>query len=89
MNPLVGFLPATDPRVARTIQAIQDQLMFDGYVHRYHSTESSEVDGLPPGEGAFLPCSFWLVDCLFLQGKADQARALFERLLAVRSPLGC
>jgi GH15 family glucan-1,4-alpha-glucosidase len=88
MIPLVGFLPATDPRVVGTVQAIRRELVFDGLVYRYHPTKSGEVDGLPPGEGAFLPCSFWLVDCLHLMGQADEARDLFNRLLGLRSPLG-
>ena len=62
--------------------------MFGGLVYRYHPTESVTVDGLPPGEGAFLPCSFWLADCLHLMGKAEEARKLFEQLLAYRTPLG-
>jgi GH15 family glucan-1,4-alpha-glucosidase len=88
MIPLVGFLPATDPRVVATVEAIQQKLVFGGLVYRYHPTESVSVDGLPPGEGAFLPCSFWLVDCLYLMGKKDEARAMFERLLALRTDLG-
>lgn len=88
MIPLVGFLPATDPRVVGTVEAVQRKLMFGGLVYRYHPTESVTVDGLPPGEGAFLPCSFWLADCLHLMGKAEEARKLFEQLLAYRTPLG-
>ncbi len=88
MMPLVGFLPASDPRVVATVEAIQRTLVFGGLVYRYHPTESVSVDGLPPGEGAFLPCSFWLVDCLHLMGKTDEARALFEHLLTLRTPLG-
>ncbi len=88
MIPLVGFLPATDPRVVGTIEAIQQKLVFGGLVYRYHPTESVSVDGLPPGEGAFLPCSFWLADCLHLMGKKDEARAMFKRLLALRTELG-
>lgn len=88
MLPLVGFLPATDPRVERTILAIRDQLACDGLVYRYDPRAAPEVDGLPPGEGAFLACSFWLVDALSLLGRHDEARALFERLLRVRTPLG-
>ncbi|HVS54598.1 MAG TPA: glycoside hydrolase family 15 protein [Opitutaceae bacterium] len=88
MIPLVGFLPATDPRVAATVHAIRHELVFGGLVYRYHPTESVSVDGLPPGEGAFLPCSFWLVDCLHLMGQTDEARALFNHLLAMRSDLG-
>jgi GH15 family glucan-1,4-alpha-glucosidase len=89
--PLVGFLPATDPRVAGTIDAIQRNLTRDGFVERYalmeHKTEN-EVDGLPGGEGVFLPCSFWLVDALLLQNRTDEARALFEKLLSIRNDLG-
>jgi GH15 family glucan-1,4-alpha-glucosidase len=88
MIPLVGFLPATDPRVVGTIQAIRRELVFGGLVYRYHPTESVGVDGLPPGEGAFLPCSFWLADCLYLMGQKDEARNLFNRLLAMRNSLG-
>ena len=88
MIPLVGFLPATDPRVVATVQAIRRELMFGGLVYRYHPTESVSVDGLPPGEGAFLPCSFWLVDCLYLMGQHDDARALFNKLLSLQTPLG-
>lgn len=88
MMPLVGFLPATDPRVVATVRAIQRELMFGGIVYRYHPSGSASVDGLPPGEGAFLPCTFWLVDCLHLMGARDEARELFERLLGLRSRLG-
>ena len=75
MIPLVGFLPPDDPRVVGTVEAIQRELMADGYVLRYDSAEAD--DGLPPGEGAFLPCSFWLADCLTHPGRRDEARALF------------
>jgi GH15 family glucan-1,4-alpha-glucosidase len=88
MIPLVGFLPATDERVASTIRLIEKELVFDGYVARYHPEESVNVDGLPPGEGAFLPCSFWLVDCLHLMGREKEAREMFERLLSIRTSLG-
>lgn len=85
--PLVGFLPATDPRVHGTVAAIERRLMDkNGFVKRYE-TESG-VDGLPPGEGAFLVCSFWLVQNYVLQGRFDEARALFESLLGVRNDLG-
>jgi GH15 family glucan-1,4-alpha-glucosidase len=84
--PLVGFLPASDPRVRGTIEAIERDLVQDGFVLRYRSGE--EVDGLPAGEGVFLPCSFWLVDCYELLGRHDDAHALFERLLAVANDLG-
>ena len=84
--PLLGFLPATDPRVAGTIAAIEEELLEDGLLHRYQTHE--HVDGLPPGEGAFLACSFWLADAYILQGRLDEARALFERLLALANDIG-
>ncbi len=86
--PLVGFLPATDPRVAGTIDAIQRDLTRDGFVERYAVKAQNDVDGLPGGEGVFLPCSFWLVDALLLQGRREEAQALFEKLLAIRNDLG-
>ena len=86
MMPLVGFLPATDPRVVSTVEAIQRELSVDGFLLRYRAEEG--VDGLPPGEGVFLACSFWLVEVLVLQGRQDEARALFERLLALRNDVG-
>jgi GH15 family glucan-1,4-alpha-glucosidase len=86
MMPLVGFLPASDPRVLSTIAAIEKNLMSGGFVLRYHT--DTEVDGLPQGEGAFLPCSFWLVDCMNLSGRYDEAREMFERLLSLRNDLG-
>lgn len=84
--PLVGFLPGDDARVRGTVAAIERELMVDGLVQRY-STESN-VDNLPPGEGVFLPCSFWLADNLALTGRHKEAEALFERLLALRNDLG-
>ena len=86
MMPLVGFLPASDPRVRGTIEAIERQLTRDGFVSRYRT--KPEVDGLPPGEASFLLCSFWLVDCLELIGRHDDATRLFERLLSVRNDVG-
>jgi GH15 family glucan-1,4-alpha-glucosidase len=86
MIPLVGFLPAMDPRMLSTVEAIQKHLVSDRLVARYQTTQ--EIDGLPPGEGAFLPCSFWLADNLALQGKHVEARAIFERLLDVRNDVG-
>ena len=87
MMPLTGFLPATDERVRNTIEAVQRELLIDGFVIRYRPREK-KVDGLPGTEGVFLPCSFWLADCLRLIGKNDEARELFERLLALRNDLG-
>lgn len=86
MLPLVGFLPAHDPRVVSTVDAIAQRLTVDGFVLRYHTAEAD--DGLPPGEGTFLPCSFWLVDNYVLAGRHEEARALFEKLLGICSPLG-
>jgi GH15 family glucan-1,4-alpha-glucosidase len=87
--PLVGFLPADDPRVVGTVDAIQRELMRDGLVERYRADdENVGVDGLPPGEGVFLPCSFWLAAVLAKQGRSDEALALFERLLSLRNDLG-
>ncbi len=84
--PLVGFLPHDDPRVRGTTAAVERELLKDGYVLRYSTQDSA--DGLPPGEGAFLACSFWLVDNWHMQGRRDDARALFERLLSLRNDLG-
>ncbi len=84
--PLVGFLPASDSRVAGTVEAIERNLMRDGLVMRYGS--DSGVDGLEPGEGAFLACSFWYADNLVLMGRYDDARGVFERLLSLRNDVG-
>ncbi|MBX6391666.1 MAG: glycoside hydrolase family 15 protein [Frankia sp.] len=86
--PLVGFLPATDPRVVGTVAAIERELMEDGFVLRYPTADDGAVDGLPPGEGAFLACTFWLADNYALAGRVDDARELFERLLALRNDVG-
>jgi len=87
MMPLTGFLPATDERVRGTIEAIERELMQDGLVLRYRP-QQEHVDGLPGREGVFLPCSFWLADCLHLVGRKKEARELFERLLTLRNDLG-
>jgi GH15 family glucan-1,4-alpha-glucosidase len=84
--PLVGFLPPDDPRIRATIAAIERELVVDGLVLRYRTAHST--DGLPPGEGYFLPCSFWLADNLALCGRHAEADALFERLLALRNDVG-
>jgi GH15 family glucan-1,4-alpha-glucosidase len=86
MMPLVGFLPATDPRVRGTIEAIEKNLVQDGFVRRYHPDPA--VDGLPPGEGVFLLCTFWLADCQALLGRCDDALQTFQRLLDVRNDVG-
>ena len=89
MMPLVGFLPVDDARVAGTVAAIERDLVREGFVERYRADdENVGVDGLPPGEGVFLPCSFWLVQVQTLQGRLEDAQALFERLLALRNDLG-
>jgi len=88
MLPFTGFLPVDDKRVLGTIRAIERDLLVDGFVLRYHPDESSNVDGLPPGEGAFLPCTFWLASNYAMVGRMDEARAVFERLLAIRNDLG-
>jgi GH15 family glucan-1,4-alpha-glucosidase len=84
--PTTGFLPPTDPRVRGTIEAIERRLFVDGFVLRYDT--HSSTDGLPPGEGAFLACSFWLVDAMLLMGRNAEARELFERLLGLRNDVG-
>ena len=86
MVPLVGFLPADDPRVIGTVRAVEHHLLHNGFVQRYQTLE--HVDGLPPGEGAFLACSFWLADNYELQGRHREAHDLFDRLLALCNDLG-
>jgi GH15 family glucan-1,4-alpha-glucosidase len=90
MIPLVGFLPPTDGRVVSTVEAIERELVVDGFVKRYRTEETSTggVDGLRGSEGAFLPCTFWLIDNLALIGRVDDARAMFERLLGLCNDLG-
>ncbi len=84
--PKVGFLPVDDPRIRGTVDAIERELLLDGLVLRYST--ATGVDALPRGEGAFLPCSFWLADCLVLTGRRAEGEALFERLLALRNEVG-
>jgi GH15 family glucan-1,4-alpha-glucosidase len=84
--PTTGFLPASDERVRGTVRAIERELMDGGLVHRYR-TEHAD-DGLPPGEGCFIACSFWLADNYVLQGRLPEARALFERLLGLANDVG-
>jgi GH15 family glucan-1,4-alpha-glucosidase len=87
MMPLVGFLPAADERVRNTIEAVERELVEDGFVLRYRP-QANDVDGLPGTEGIFLLCSFWLADCLHLIGRTEDARDLFERLLTLRNDVG-
>lgn len=86
LMPQVGFLPGTDPRVKATVEAIERELMPDGLVLRYNTAKVN--DGLPPGEGVFLACSFWMVSSLKAIGRPDDARKLFERLLTLRNDVG-
>jgi GH15 family glucan-1,4-alpha-glucosidase len=84
--PTIGFLPVSDPRIRGTVEAIERRLLVDGLVLRYDTRTSD--DGLPEGEGVFLACSFWLADAYALVGRTDDARRLFERLLALRNDVG-
>ncbi len=84
--PLTGFLPADDPRIIGTVEAIEKRLMKDGFVQRYDTRTAG--DGLPAGEGAFLACSFWMVTDLWLIGRRADATAMFERLLGLRNDVG-
>jgi GH15 family glucan-1,4-alpha-glucosidase len=86
MIPLVGFLPPDDPRVRGTVAAVEKYLRKDGFVARYDTGRTD--DGLPPGEGAFLPCTFWLADCYAQMGRRDEARELFERLTGLCNDVG-
>jgi GH15 family glucan-1,4-alpha-glucosidase len=84
--PMVGFLPADDARIRNTVAEIERRLLVNGLLLRYET--STGIDGLPPGEGAFLACSFWLVDNFILQGRLKEAEALFSRLLSLRNDVG-
>jgi GH15 family glucan-1,4-alpha-glucosidase len=86
LMPSMGFLPVSDPRVAGTIATIERRLLRDGFVMRYDTEETD--DGLPPGEGAFLACSFWLVDVFIMQNRMADAERMFRRLVALRNDLG-
>jgi GH15 family glucan-1,4-alpha-glucosidase len=88
MIPLVGFLPPSDPRVVSTVEAVEKGLMDGGFVLRYRTADDGAVDGLTGREGAFLACSFWLVDCLHMIGRTKDAEEMFERLLNLRNELG-
>jgi GH15 family glucan-1,4-alpha-glucosidase len=84
--PQVGFLPPDDTRIQSTVEAIERKLMRGGFVLRYDTAAAS--DGLPPGEGAFLPCSFWLADAYVLIGRSADAQRLFERLVGLCNDVG-
>jgi len=84
--PMTGFLPCHDPRMAATVEAVRKELTEGGLLLRYRTRRG--LDGLPPGEGVFLACSFWLVDVLCMQGRLAEARTLFERLLELRNDVG-
>ena len=86
--PIVGFLPPDDPRVVRTVEAIQSELSEDGLLRRYRTDAEGDADGLAGDEGVFLACNFWLVDALALSGHRDQAVRLYERLLSLRNDVG-
>jgi len=85
--PLVGFIPATDPKMVSTVAALERELLVEGFLLRYR-TDDEDVDSLPAGEGVFLACSFWLVEVLAVQGRHDDATALFDRLVALRNDVG-
>ena len=84
--PIVGFLPIDDPRITGTIKAIEQDLLRDGLVYRY--AHEDEVDGLPPGEGAFVLCTYWLADVYAMQGRREEAEAIFEHMLSLTNDLG-
>ena len=88
MMPIVGFLPASDPRVVGTVRALERELMRDGFLLRYATDVDHPVDGLPPHEGAFLPCTLWLADAYIQMGRRQEAVELFERVLGVANDLG-
>jgi GH15 family glucan-1,4-alpha-glucosidase len=86
--PVVGFLPPSDERVVRTVEAVQSELSEDGLIRRYRTDDEGNADGLAGDEGVFLACNFWLVDALALLGRRDQAVRLYERLLGLRNDVG-
>ena len=88
LMPAVGFLPARDPRIAGTVKAVEKHLLQDGFVQRYNAQGSGRVDDLPAGEGAFLPCTFWLADAHAMAGRKGRARQLYEKLLDLRNDVG-
>ena len=88
MLPLIGFLPPDDPRIMGTIRCIERELARGPFIYRYSGEASEKIDGLPPGEGAFLPCSFWYAQALHLMGRHEEARRVFESILAVANDVG-
>jgi GH15 family glucan-1,4-alpha-glucosidase len=84
--PLVGFLPPSDPRIKKTVRQIEKRLVYKGLVRRYET--GTGVDGLPPGEGAFLACSFWLADNYTMMGRRSDALRLFNRLRRLANDVG-
>jgi GH15 family glucan-1,4-alpha-glucosidase len=88
MMPLVGFLPATDPRIVGTVAAIAAELTEDGLIRRYGTDSLGQIDGLPGGEGVFLPCSFWMADNLVLQGRQREGQALYDKLTSLSNDVG-
>ena len=89
LMPLVGFIAADDERMVSTVEAIRRELTVGGLVSRYAADEENEqVDGLPPGEGVFLACTFWLADNLCLQGRREEAKEIFDHLLSLQNDLG-
>ena len=89
LMPIVGFLPASDPRMRSTIEAIASDLTEDGLVLRYRNEEGLNADGLTGEEGTFVICSFWLVSCLAQAGEVERAEALFDRLAGTRTTSAC
>jgi alpha,alpha-trehalase len=88
LMPLVGFLPANDPRMRSTIEVVARDLTQDGFVLRYRNEEGLNADGLTGEEGAFVICSFWLVSCLAQTGEIDRAQALFDRVMGYTNDVG-
>jgi GH15 family glucan-1,4-alpha-glucosidase len=88
LMPLTGFLPASDPRMRSTIEAIARELTEDGLVLRYRAQEGLNADGLSGEEGTFVVCSFWLVSALALAGELDRAEALYDQLAGYANDLG-
>jgi GH15 family glucan-1,4-alpha-glucosidase len=86
LMPIAGFLPPSDPRIVGTVNAIEKALLHEGLVLRYHTHKTD--DGLPPGEGVFLACSFWLAHCYLLLGRRAHAEKMFDRLLKLRNDVG-